>query len=477
MQNTLFTNDNLFILNGLNSEIADLIYLDPPFNSKRTYSAPIGSKSAGASFKDMWTWQDVNEAYLDKLIEKYPALVDFINSIEATHSKAMKSYITYITQRMIELHRVLKKTGSIYLHCDPTASHYLKQMMDCIFGRDNFRNEIVWQRNDGRGKGSQHKAKKFGANTDIIFFYSKTDNFYFKATNDITDNKEILEKFNKIDENGRRYYTGIPIFCSRSMGDRPNLCYEWKGFKNPYPSGWRLSKERLEEEYRKGNIVIREDNGKIERRKYLENYQGKPMDNNWIDIPRATGNEYTGYPTQKPLALLHRIIKASSKEGDLVLDPFCGCATTCVASEQLKRKWVGIDIEAKAVEVLIDRLEKDGHINDGLKFKEKGLDFIHRVDIPQRTDIPQILPTDKPTKERLYKEQNGKCKACDVEMRIVDFEVDHIIPRARGGGDYYENYQLLCASCNRIKGARPMEYLRAKIITRAKYIKKIQFGE
>ena len=144
MQNTLFTNDNLFILNGLNSEIADLIYLDPPFNSKRTYSAPIGSKSAGASFKDMWTWQDVNEAYLDKLIEKYPALVDFINSIEATHSKAMKAYITYITQRMIELHRVLKKTGSIYLHCDPTASHYLKQMMDCIFGRDNFRNEIVW---------------------------------------------------------------------------------------------------------------------------------------------------------------------------------------------------------------------------------------------------------------------------------------------------------------------------------------------
>mgnify|MGYP003346698194 FL=1 len=143
----------------------------------------------------------------------------------------------------------------------------------------------------------------------------------------------------------------------------------------------------------------------------------------------------------------------------------------------VNRKWIGIDIETKAVEVLIDRLEKDGHINDGLKFKEKGLDFIHRIDIPQRTDIPQISPDDKPMKERLYKEQKGHCKACDVEMRIVDFEVDHIIPKAKGGGDYYENYQLLCSSCNRIKGARPMEYLRAKIITRQKYIKKIQFGE
>lgn len=346
IENQLIIGDNLQILKSMPSEYVDLIYLDPPFCTQRDF----------IYFNDIWKEADTQG--LEAITQYNSILHSYIEIIEATHSKAMKAYITYITQRMIELHRILKKTGSIYLHCDPTASHYLKQMMDCIFGRDNFRNEIVWQRNDGRGKGSQHKAKKFGANTDIILFYSKTDNFYFKATNDITDNKEILQKFNKIDENGKRYYTGIPIFCSRSMGDRPNLCYEWKGFINPYPSGWRLSKERLEEEYKKGNIVIREDNGKIERRKYLESYQGKPIDNNWIDIPRATGNEYTGYPTQKPLALLHRIIKASSKEGDLVLDPFCGCATTCVASEQLKRKWIGIDIEAKAVEVGNARLKK-----------------------------------------------------------------------------------------------------------------------
>ena len=173
--------------------------------------------------------------------------------------------------------------------------------------------------------------------------------------------------------------------------------------------------------------------------------------------PVDWGPALAPWTARRPLALLHRIIKASSKEGDLVLDPFCGCATTCVASEQLKRKWIGIDIEAKAVEVLIDRLEKDGHINDGLKFKEKGLDFIHRIDIPQRTDIPQISPDDKPMKERLYKEQKGHCKACDVEMRIVDFEVDHIIPlRGSNVSGFHVpwNLQVIPMIENRIKGNR-----------------------
>ena len=174
---------------------------------------------------------------------------------------------------------------------------------------------------------------------------------------------------------------------------------------------------------------------------------------------------------------MHRIIKASSKEGDIVLDPFCGCATTCVAAQQLGRKWIGIDIEAKAVDVLIERLEKDGYMDDTLKFKEKGQDFINLTKPPQRTDIKIELDTDKTVRERLFKIQNGHCKACDVEMRIVDFEVDHIIPKSKGGGDYFENYQLLCASCNKIKGARPMEYLRSKIKTREKYIQKIQFGD
>ena len=173
--NTLYTNDNLFILNGMNSNLVDLIYLDPPFNSKRTYSAPIGSKAAGTSFKDMWTWQDVDEAYLDTLADKYPSLTKFIASIGGLHSKAMMAYLTYMAQRIIEMHRVLKDTGSIYLHCDPTASHYLKILLDEIFGRNNFRNEIVWCYK----RPSAPKQKQLPRLHDIIFWYSKSKEWIF----------------------------------------------------------------------------------------------------------------------------------------------------------------------------------------------------------------------------------------------------------------------------------------------------------
>jgi DNA modification methylase len=467
-QNTLYTNDNLFVLHGLNSKSVDLIYLDPPFNSKRMYSATVGSKAAGTSFKDMWTWDDVNEAYLDKMIDSYPSMVNFIKSIQKIHSKAMMAYVTYMAQRIVEMHRILKNDGSFYLHCDSTASHYLKIILDEIFDKDNFRNEIIWQRNDGRAKGSQYKAKKFGTNTDTILFYTKSNNFYFNPLKKLPSDT-LDKKFIKIDENGRRYYSGIPIFCSKTMGDRPNLCYEWRGFKNPHPSGWRLSIERLEEEYKKGNIVITSD-GKLERRKYEDDYEGEAMDNNWTDITRVLkDDEKTGYRTQKPLALMLRIIEASCPEGGIVMDPFCGCATTCVAAQHLGRKWIGIDIEEKAVEVLIQRLSDDAGLFE---------DFTHRTDTPMRTDVEYIDSGVKSVKDRLFSEQKGMCSGCQRDFEVRDFEVDHIVPKSKGGGDYYENYQLLCGNCNRIKGDRPMEYLRMKIkIIQQKLLEKLTFGE
>ena len=421
-QNKLYTGDNLYILHGMNSESVDLIYLDPPFNSKRMYSAPIGSKAAGASFKDMWTWEDVDETYLETLADKHPGLVHFIESIAQTHSKAMMAYITYMTQRVLECHRILKDTGSLYFHCDPTASHYVKIMLDEIFWRSNFSNEIIWCYRQG-GRGESHFARKH----DIILFYAKNKN------------KNCFD------------------------GNAVRVSYEGTG-------GYVNS----------GNGIINKLTGKI----YFPNPLGK-IPEDWWDIPTLNPNdpERTGYPTQKPLALLDRIIKASCPKDGVVLDPFCGCATTCVAAQYLERKWIGIDIdiEKQSVKVLVERLEKRGHMEDQLKFIKYGIDFINTDIIPKRTDlIEEIITkeTKNDIKKRLFNKQNGHCNACDVELEIHHFEIDHIIPKAKGGGDYFENYQLLCGSCNRIKGARPMDYLRTKIKTREKMLKdKIIFGE
>ena len=229
-QNTLFTHDNLFVLHGMNSEIADLIYLDPPFNSKRMYSGAIGSKAAGVSFKDMWTWSDINEGYLEKLMSnKHIGLARFIQTIELSADKAMMAYIAYMTQRIIELHRVLKPTGSFYLHCDPTASHYLKQVLDFVFGRKNFRNEIVWHYQAGT-KG----AKYFGRKHDIILFYSKSEQYKHKRVSKPVVNPE---RYKYTDDDGRKYdingqgkkyylYSGANKMASRLSqwsNRRPNL--------------------------------------------------------------------------------------------------------------------------------------------------------------------------------------------------------------------------------------------------------------
>lgn len=410
MTNTLWTGDNLYILNGMNSESVDLIYLDPPFNSKRTYSAPVGSKSAGASFKDMWTWGDVDESCLEIMFVEYPALVRFIESIGVLHGKPMMAYITYMTQRIIEMHRVLNETGSFYLHCDPTASHYLKIVLDRVFGKDNFRNEIVWCYK-GPGKVTKYFKKKH----DIILFYVKSTDSTFNF-----DSIRVPYKRQTVSVGSTGIATG-----QRTLEEAQQK--EAESIKRKIPEDW------------------------------------------WDDIGAGSHmpkHERTGYPTQKPLALLKRIIKASSNKGDIVFDPFCGCATACVAAQQLDRKWIGIDIEAQAAKVLVDRLEDDVGM-----FK----DFVHRIDLPERTDIKQEVPTPD-IKTRLYKEQSGLCKGCLVEFEPRNLTIDHIVPRSKGGGDYYTNYQLLCGNCNSVKGNRPMEYLMDKIKKINDQMTKIAFG-
>ncbi len=429
MPNTLFTGDNLDILPGLESELADLIYLDPPFNSKRLYSAPVGSRAAGAGFRDMWSWQDVDAERLEMLTQACPALV------------------TFMAQRFIELHRILKPTGTIYLHCDPTASHYLKCLMDSIFGAGNARNEIVWHYDGPQSPG----RKDFATKHDVILRYSKSPNIYVDpdCMYHLTPvaEPELSARYRK-DGKGRWYY------------DLPRGDYTDESIK------------RLDSEGR----IRRTKNGKPRIKYFLEMTpegpaRRKKLHDVWNDIPSlgqtGSSGENTGYPTQKPLKLLHRILRASSKEGDTVLDPFCGCATTCVAAQQLGRKWIGIDTEEKAAELVMERLGGDAGL-----FR----DFVHRRDIPVRTDVAEVKPTPA-IKEELFADQEGKCNGCLTEMRIVDLEIDHIVPSFRGGGNYYENYQLLCANCNRIKGNRPMEYLRVKIKRRRELPGSLTFGE
>ena len=414
IKNTLFTGDNLYVLNGMNSASVDLIYLDPPFNSKRTYSAPVGSKSAGASFKDMWTWQDVDEAYLERMVDDYPYLMQYIEAVGAIHGKAMMAYLAYMTQRMLELHRVLKDTGSLYLHCDPTASHYLKLILDRVFGYNNFRNEIVWCYT-----GPSNTKKYFPRKHDVILFYvkdKKRGNFY--------------------SEQIRMPYKSLNVQHREKM----------KG-----GIGGELTPENVEDYKKQGKIP--ED--------YWHEQDG------FSPVGRKK-NERTGYPTQKPLSLLRRIIKASSERGDIVFDPFAGCATTCVAAQQLERKWIGIDIEKKAAELVVQRLSDDSGLFS---------DFMHRTDIPKRTDIKIESENSRSVKERLFKVQEGLCNGCDNNYLMKDLEVDHIVPRSKGGGDYYENYQLLCGNCNRIKGDAPMDFFRAKMAKREEHMKrKITFG-
>ena len=390
---TIWTGDNLDIMRGLNSESVDLIYLDPPFNSNQDYAAPVGSKAAGAAFKDTWALSDLDVAWAGYIADEHPAVAYLLSGAGMAHSKGMQSYLTMMAVRLLELHRVLKPTGSVYLHCDPTASHYLKQLMDAVFRHDSFRNEIIWR----IGWVSGFKTQKRGwiRNHDTLLYYVKSP--------------EAADGFNK-------EYLPYPEGYVRRDGKPPS----GKGF--PIEDTWNC-------------------------------HSGDVLDSIMI---KSFSKEKTGYPTQKPLALLDRIIKASSNPGDVVLDPFAGCATACVAAEKLDRQWVGIDLSSKAVELVNERLRS-----------EMG-DLFHygfvtsRKDVPQRTDIDS--PKDYRThKHVIYGEQEGHCVGCMVHFEFRHLTVDHIVPRKRGGTGHKDNLQLLCGHCNSVKGDRPMEYLLAQL--------------
>ena len=414
------------------------------FDSNKTYHAPAGSTAEGASFDDIFRKEDVKEEWLRTIADKEPKIANYIEGLKSMRlSNSIWEYVCYMAIRLREMKRILKPTGSLYLHCDSTMSHYLKVLLDTIFGVSNYKNEIIWKRTGG-GKGSQYSAKKYGIITDTIFFYTKSDSYSLNIYRPYSKEEE-KEMYPLIDKNNRRYRT-VPIYRSKSMGNRPNLCYEFRGFENKNEAGWRLSEGRMEEEYQKGNVVIK--NGKIQRRKYLDDTKGRLLENIFLDVPTAAKTERTGYPTQKPLKLLERIIKASSQEGDIVLDPFCGCATTCVGAEKLGRQWIGIDVSKKAYDLIKHRIEKE--VNPGL-IKHLDVNEIHfRTDIPSLS-VEEVTP--KKYKKTLYGEQEGYCNLCRVHFHMRNLTIDHILSRKKGGRNNPENLQLLCQACNSKKGS------------------------
>ena len=435
---TMWTGDNLPIMRGMNADSIDLIYLDPPFNSKHDYAAPIGSKAAGAAFKDTWTLSDIDLAWLLDFEKNHPSITKIIN---ATLTNSDKAYLIYMAPRLIEMHRILKTTGSIYLHCDQAMSHYLKLTMDAIFGRSNFKNEIVWKRFNFHAD-----AKRFGTICDRILFYTKSDGFVFNRVRTSYSEEYIKSKFTHKDDDGRLYR----LSDLNPPGGRGPV-YEFHGVTKP----WRVVKEKMEELDREGRIYSESQVPQLKR--YLDEMPGQAVADLWVDVKpiNSQAKERVGYPTQKPLTLLDRIIKASSNKDDMVLDPFCGCATACVAAHNLNRQWTGIDISEKAYHLVSDRIVDMG----GLFYN-----LTQRTDIPRRTDLGKIPKyNSKENKQKLYGEQEGVCNGCREHFKIQNLTVDHIIAKKVGGTDHVSNLQLLCGYCNSVKGSFGMEYLLWKL--------------
>ena len=365
--NTLFYGDNLAIMREyIPDESVDLIYLDPPFNSNRSYNVLFKDESGKdaeaqiTAFEDTWHWgQETENTYQDIILDGAPNVGSMISALrDFIGTNQMMAYLVMMTARLIELHRVLKPTGSIYLHCDPTASHYLKIVMDTIFSTENFRNEIIWKRST-----SHNDAKrKFADVSDTLFFYSKSKEFYFSVRYKPYSEEYISKFYRYVDKDGRRYR----LDNSRSPSPRPNLVYDYKGYK-PHPNGWSISLEKMKQFDAEGRLHFpKSKDGRIQWKKFLDEMPGVPVSNVWDDIRpiHAHASERLGYPTQKPLDLLERILNASSNEGDIILDPFCGCGTAVAAAEKLKRKWIGIDVTHLSISLMKYRLKDNFELEE-----------------------------------------------------------------------------------------------------------------
>jgi DNA modification methylase len=415
--NKLFYGDNLTIMQKMSAESVDLIYLDPPFNSNRSYNLlyknttglPIPEQIE--AFCDTWEldYEKSEMAYeIPGIMQKYGIQNDVVQfwyhlvlALKNTNPKLL-AYLVYMTIRLMEMHRILRSTGSIYLHCDPTASHYLKLVMDSIFGHENFRNEIAWCY-----KSRPQSKRYFGKKHDVILFYSKTENYYFNWQNVARPLSETtIKKYRLSDTGGRKYrlegrgITGSPIRSAKDVDPK------WEE-TNP-------------------ELVVRD---------YLDEKIGVALEDWWqIDIINQSSKERLGYPTQKPLALLEIIVKASSKENDIVFDPFCGCGTTVEAAIKNHRQWMGCDIAIHSIKLIQDtRIQKYG-FNENEEYIIEG--------IPQSTEQAQYLFEQDPFQFQYWavEKTGGFCS----NKKTADKGID--------GRIYFEADGTLCSMVLSVKG-------------------------
>ena len=425
--NALYEMDNLDVLRGMNSGTVDLIATDPPFNTKRNRAGSAGFYVDNWKFgdtgilPDQWKWNEVHPKWLEEIKDGYTALYHAIDSTKHCQGEDTAAFLCFLSVRLIEMHRVLKPTGSIYLHCDPTASHYIKMCMDAIWGKKNFQNEIIWHYRRWTAA-----SKRFQKMHDVIFYYTKTKNYTFtKPLQGYADEKYIEDTV-------------------RGVVD--------------------------------GKLVrLKDEQGNYIKRKKQRG--GVLMHDVWNDINfiAPTADERTGSPDQKPIALYERIVKASSNEGDLVLDPFCGCATTIIAANNLNRRWVGIDRRVDARYHIItrlmgatrkerERLEKFATDKEWLDQQMRQFEMHYQTEPPTRDDgdddappeleqvyhiRPEKLHTHAEMHEILVNQFGLKCWGCNFEPPDKRYlHLDHIIPKSDGGTNHIDNRALLCQPCN-----------------------------
>ena len=451
---TLFVADNIFILRGMNSESVDCIATDPPFNAKRVFNAPLGSPSAKQRFDDRWRWDEVTDEWQDLLATDHPAIKEIIEAaavieggsidhrtgkISTGAKNSIAAYLAYMAPRLVEMRRVLKPSGVLFLQCNWEANSYLRLLLDGVFGRDKFINEIVWKSHPSKGLASRRMPRNHGT----IFAYGKGRGWKWNPAYEPYDldnlDEKTLQQYDKHDS-GRRYTLDNLVNPNR---DRPNLTYEFLGVTRV----WRWTQERMEAAYAEGRVVQAAP-GRVPRfKRYLDEQLGKPRDDIWLDVVQP-GSSDAEWATRKPVSLYRRLIECATDEDDIVCDPFAGCATTCVAAEQLQRQWVGADIDPVAERVTLERLRDE----TGLNMLETPVKVRRSL---RRSDIPHI--PDAKLRQALWAWQGHQCANpyCDSEsLRATDLELDHRIPKVRGGDNDVLNRIGLCSNCNRRKGRK-----------------------